>query len=312
MSDHSVDLARHPLTAWTGPLGLPDFAAIDDGGFGPVFDAALEAHEAESAANAGSEAGATVENTLAALELAGEPLGHVSSIFWCRAGAHTNPDIQALEREIAPKMSRHFSALYMNDKLFARLDALHERRAELSLDAETLRVLEKTWKRFVKAGARLGPEEKKRLAAINERLASLGAQFGQNLLADEANWVLLLDGDDVDGLPDFLKDAMAEAAESRGQAGRFAVTLSRSIVEPFLTFSPRADLRDKAYEAFIRRGENGGDTDNVAIVKETLALRAEKAKLLGYESYAALKLDDTMAKTPQAVMASQTASIPAL
>ncbi len=298
------DLARHPLTHWTGPLGLPDFPAIDDADFGPVFDAALTAHEAEIAAIAGNPEAATVTNTLEALELSGEALDRVSAIFWCRAGAHTSKDIQALERAIAPKMSRHFSALHMNAALFARIDALYRARDGLALDAETARVLEKTWKRFVKAGARLGEADKARLAAINERLASLGAQFGQNVLADEAGGALFLDeGDDLAGLPEFLRDAMAEAAAARGEAGRYAVTLSRSIVEPFLSFSARRDLREKAFSAFVRRGENGGESDNVAVVGETLALRAEKARLLGYDSYAALKLDDTMAKTPAAVLA---------
>ena len=298
------DLARHPLTRWTGPLGLPDFSAIADADFGPVFDAALAAHKAEIAAIAGNAAAPTVENTLEALELSGEALDRVSAVFWCRAGAHTNKDIQTLERAIAPKMSRHFSALHMNAALFSRIDALYRERDTLDLDAETARVLEKTWKRFVRAGARLGEDEKKRLAAINERLASLGAQFGQNVLADEAEWALFLDeGDDLSGLPDFLKAAMAEAAASRGQEGRYAVTLSRSIVEPFLSFSARRDLREKAFAAFTGRGENGGETDNGPVVKETLSLRAEKARLLGYDSYAALKLDDTMAKSPAAVLA---------
>src|SRR5690606_30713157 len=297
------DLARHPLTRWTGPLGLPDFSAIADGDFAPVFDAALAAHEAEVAAIAENPQAPTIGNTLEALELAGEALDRVSAIFWCRAGAHTNKDIQALEREIAPKMSRHFSAIHMNAALFARIDALYQAREALGLDAETVRVLEKTWKRFVKAGAKLDEAGKARLAAINERLASLGAAFGQNVLADEAGWVLYLDaGDDLAGLPAFLTDAMAEAAAARGEAGRYAVTLSRSIVEPFLSFSTRRDLREKVFAAFTKRGENGGETDNGAVVKETLALRAEKARLLGYDSFAALKLDDTMAKTPAAVL----------
>ena len=298
-----IDLASHPLTHWTGPLDLPDFTAIKDDQFSVVFDAALAAHASEVAAIASNSDAPTIENTLQALELCGDALSRVSAIFWCRAGAHTNPDIQALEREIAPKMSRHFSALYMNEALFARIDDLYARRDALNLDAETARVLEKTWKRFVKAGAKLEKAEKERLSAIGERLASLGAQFGQNVLADEAGWSLLLDeGDDLAGLPEFLRDAMAEAAASRGEPGRYAVTLSRSIIEPFLTFSARRDLREKAFAAFAGRGENGGDTDNSAIVKETLQLRSERAKLLGYDSFAAFKLDDTMAKTPDAVM----------
>ncbi len=297
-----IDLARHPLTHWTGPLGLPDFTRIEDGDFGPVFDAALAAHAAEVEAIANSPEPATVANTLEALELAGESLDHVSAIFWCRAGAHTNDAIQAMEREISPKMARHFSAISMNEKLFARIDDLYLRRASLGLDAEALRVLEKTWKGFVRSGAKLDPEGKKRLAAIQEELASLGAKFGQNVLADEKEWVLFLDEGDLAGLPEFVRGAMAQAAEARGQKGKYAVTLSRSIYEPFTTFSERRDLREKAFKAFAGRGETGGATDNAGVVRDTLRLRAEKARLLGYESYAALKLDDTMAKTPKAVM----------
>ncbi|TIM07764.1 MAG: M3 family metallopeptidase [Mesorhizobium sp.] len=296
-----VDLATHPLTTWQGPLGLPDFTRIGDGDFSGVFDAALAAHEAEIEAIAGNAETPTIENTLAALELGGEALDHVSSIFWCRAGAHTNEAIQALERDVSPKMSRHFSAISMNERLFARIDDLYQRRDSLKLDAETLRVLEKTWKNFVRSGARLDAEGKKRLAAINEELSSLGTNFGQNLLADERDWALFLDAADLAGLPEFLKSAMAEAAEMRGQKGRYAVTLSRSIYEPFSTFSERRDLREIAFRAFTMRGQNGGATDNTAVVRDMLRLRAEKAKLLGYASYAALKLDDTMAKTPEAV-----------
>ena len=299
----AIDLARHPLTAWTGPLGLPDFTALRDDEFGPVFDAALAAHAAEIEAIAGSADDATIDNTLAALELSGKPLDRVSSIFWLRAGAHTNETIQALEREVAPKMSRHFSAISMNPKLFARIDALYAQRDRLGLNGETTRVLELTWKGLVRSGAKLDEAVKARLAAINEELASLGAKFGQNLLADEAGWALYLDKpEDLAGLPEFLVQAMKGAAEERGQKDRYAVTLSRSIVEPFLTFSTRRALREQAFKAWAARGENGGATGNRATVARQLALRAEKAKLLGYDSYAALKLDDTMAKTPKAVL----------
>jgi len=291
-----------PLTRWTGPLGLPDFTKIDDKDFGPVFDKAFADHSAEIDAITSEKAAPSVENTLAALELAGDALDRVSSVFWCRAGAHTNDAIQALEREVSPKMARHWSAISMNAKLFARIDDLYQRRADLKLDPETLRVLEKTWKNFVRAGAKLDDQGKKRLAAINEELASLGATFSQNQLADERDWVLLLDEADLAGVPDFLKSAMAEAAETRGEKGRFAVTLSRSIYEPFMSFSDRRDLREKVFDGFIMRGQMGGKTDNTATVQKTLALRAEKARLLGYETYAALKLDDTMAKTPRAVL----------
>ncbi|MET0596642.1 MAG: M3 family metallopeptidase [Mesorhizobium sp.] len=297
----TVDLATHPLTRWTGPLDLPDFTAVSDDAFLPVFDAALAAHQREIDAIAGSQEPPTIANTLAALELSGDALDRVSSIFWCRAGAHTNDAIQAVEREMAPRMARHFSAISMNAALFERIDALYRRREALGLAAETLRVLERTWKNFVRAGARLADPDKERLAAINEELASLGARFGQNVLNDEKDWALFLDEGDLAGVPAFLRSAMAEAAETRDRPGRYAVTLSRSIYEPFTTFSERRDLREKAFRAFAMRGQNGGETDNTEVVRRTLALRAEKARLLGYASYAKLKLDDSMAKTPDAV-----------
>ncbi|WFU01458.1 M3 family metallopeptidase [Rhizobium sp. CB3171] len=290
------------LVEWTGHQGLPRFDAVKDADFAPAFDAALAAHEAEIDAIADNSEAPTFVNTVTALEIAGDELSRVSSLFWNRAGAHTNEVIQALEREIAPKMSRHYSKIGMNAALFARIDALWEAREELGLSVEETRVLERHWKGFVKSGAKLAKPEQERLAAINEKLAGLGAQFGQNVLADEKGWALILSEEtDLAGLPDFLRDAMAAAAREHGEEGKFAVTLSRSIIEPFLTSSERRDLREQAFKAWVARGANGGETDNGKIIKETLALRAEKAELLGYGNFAELKLDNTMAKTPEAV-----------
>ncbi|WEJ10097.1 M3 family metallopeptidase [Sinorhizobium prairiense] len=290
------------LVNWTGHEGLPRFEAIMDEDFAPAFDAALASHEAEIEAIANNAEEPTFDNTVAALEIAGDELSRVSALFWSKAGAHTNEVIQALEREIAPKMSRHYSKIGTNPALFGRIDALWEKREELGLDVEAMRVLERHWKSFVKAGAKLDKPEQERLAAINEKLAGLGARFGQNVLADEKDWALILSSEeDLAGIPDFLRDAMAAAARERGEEDKYAVTLSRSIIEPFLTFSERRELREQAFRAWTARGENGGETDNRGIIAETLALRAEKAKLLGYENYAALKLDNTMAKTPEAV-----------
>ncbi|MCA0344757.1 MAG: M3 family metallopeptidase [Proteobacteria bacterium] len=299
MTETRIDPA---LVEWTGLNGLPRFDLVKDDAFADGFAAALAAHEAEIDTIAGSPEPATFDNTIVALEIAGDELSRVSALFWSRAGANTNDTIQALERDIAPKMSRHYSKIGTNAVLFARIDALWEARETLNLSLEQTRVLERHWKGFVKSGAKLAKPEQDRLAAINETLAGLGAKFGQNVLADEKNWALFLEeGEALDGLPDFLKDAMAAAARERGEDGRFAVTLSRSIIEPFLTFSARRDLREQAFRAWMARGENDGETDNRGIVKETLALRAEKADLLGYANFATLKLDNTMAKTPDAV-----------
>lgn len=290
------------LTDWNGKNGLPRFDAVRDEDFAGAFDAALTAHNTEIDTIAGDGEAPTFANTVVALETAGDELSRVSALFWNKAGAHTNPQIQALEREIAPKMSRHYSRIGMNEALFKRIDTLWEKRETLGLTNEELRVLERHWKGFVRAGAKLEKPQQERLAAINEELAGLGAQFGQNVLADEKSWKLLLSSDEeLVGIPDFLRDAMAGAAKEHGEEGKFAVTLSRSIIEPFLTFSESRDLREQAFKAWVARGENGGESDNREIVKKTLALREEKAKLLGYDSFAAYKLDDTMAKTPDAV-----------
>ena len=289
---------------WTGHQGLPRFDLIEVGDFEKAFDAAFASHDREIDEIAGNAEAPTFDNTIVALEKAGDDLSRVSALFWNRAGAHTNPEIQALERSIAPRMSRHYSKIGMNAALFRRIDALWEGRQSLSLDREQLRVLERHWKGFVKSGAKLPRDKQERLAAINERLAGLGARFGQNVLADEKSWALLLaDPEELAGLPEFVLNAMREAATERGDAGKYAVTLSRSIIEPFLTFSDNRNLREQAFKAWTSRGANGGETDNRGIIKEILALRHERALLLGYESFAAFKLDDTMAKTPAAVNA---------
>ena len=290
------------LTDWNGLNGLPRFEAVSDGDFAPAFEAAIAEHEAEIDAIANNPQAPTFDNTVIALEIAGDSLSRVSALFWNRAGAHTNDAIQALERDIAPKMSRHYSKIGMNPALFQRIDTLWENREKLGLDTEATRVLERHWKGFVKSGAKLPKDKQERLAAINEKLAGLGAKFGQNVLADEKNWSLILtDEADLAGLPPFLRDAMASAARERGEDGKYAVTLSRSIIEPFLTFSENRELREQAFRAWAARGENGGETDNREIVREMLALRSEMAKLLGYANFAELKLDNTMAKTAGAV-----------
>jgi peptidyl-dipeptidase Dcp len=295
-------LVNPALVDWNGHHGLPRFDQVKDEDFAPGFDAALAAHETEIDAIANNPEEPTFTNTVVALETAGDALSRVSALFWGKAGAHTNENIQALEREIAPKMSRHYSKIGMNAALFARIDTLWDNRKELGLTLEEERVLERHWKGFVKAGAKLAKAEQERLADINEKLAGLGAKFGQNVLGDEKSWSLKLsDEAELEGLPAFLRDAMASAARERGEADGYMVTLSRSIIEPFLTFSTRRDLREQAFRAWAARGQNGGETDNLGIVRETLALRAEKAKLLGYENFAAYKLDNTMAKTSDAV-----------
>ncbi|MFL2688158.1 MAG: M3 family metallopeptidase [Alphaproteobacteria bacterium] len=290
------------ITAWAAPLGLPDFAKIEDRDFEAAFVIALPAHLAEIQALAENREEPTFENTIVPLEMAGGLLNNVSLLFSNLASAHTNDTLQKLERKISPELSRHYSTIMMNRALFGRIDVLYQKRESLGLDAEASRVLELTWKSFVRSGAKLDAADQARFAAIEARLATLGTMFSQNVLADEREYALILESaEDLAGLPGSLLSTMRAAAEERGHKGKYAVTLSRSIIEPFLTFSERRDLRKMTFKAWMARGEGKGGRDNRPIVGETVKLRAEMAALLGYASYAHFKLDDTMAKTPETV-----------
>jgi peptidyl-dipeptidase Dcp len=297
----SASAAQNPLLAdWTARFGLPPFAAITPAQFRPAFDAALSRHRAEIDSIAADPATPSFANTIAALEKSGRDLERVANLFSVLAGADTSDEIEAIERDVSPLLARHSNALYLNPALYARIADLYARRAALGLNAEQARVLDRYHIRFVRAGAALEKPAQDRLAAINERLASLGTQFGQNVLADEKAFALLLDEADLDGLPDFARAAARAVAQERGQPDKFAITLSRSSCETFLQFSLRRDLREKLFQAWIRRGENGGATDNRALIAEIVGLRAERAKLLGFPTFADYRLDDQMAKTPAA------------
>ena len=295
-----MSASSNPLLApWTGPFEAPPFGEVHAAHYRPAFDAALAKNEAEIAAIADNLDLPSFSNTIEMMERSGDLLDRVCSVFFNLTGTDTTDELEAIEMAIAPVLSRHSSAIYLDAKLFARIDSLWQRRDGLGLTPEQARVLERYHIRFTRAGAALSREAKTRLAAINERLATLGTQFGQNLLADEKGWEMVLAGaDDLAGLPQALIDAAAGAAEARGHAGKHVITLSRSSVEPFLQFSARRDLRERAFQAWAMRGENGGATDNRAIAAETVALRAEKARLLGFDSFAAYRLADSMAKTP--------------
>jgi peptidyl-dipeptidase Dcp len=263
------------ITDWNGPDGLPRFEAVSDSDFAASFEAALAEHETEIDAIANNPQPATFENTIVTLETAGEALSRVSSLFWNRAGAHTNDAIQALERDISPKMSRHYSKIGMNATLFRGSISSGRSARLLASRSSRLRVLERHWKGFVKSGAKLPKPEQETLAGINEKLAGLSTQFGQNVLADEKGWSLILsDGPELEGLPDFLKDAMASAARERGEDGNMRSHCRARSSSPFLTFSERRDLREQAFKAWVARGENPGETDNRGIIRETLALRS--------------------------------------
>ncbi|OYU17031.1 MAG: peptidase M3 [Rhodobacteraceae bacterium PARR1] len=291
----------NPLLApWTAPFGLPPFADLRDDDFAPAFDQGLAEARATIAAIADSKEAPTYANTIAALELAEGTLDRVGGVFYNLAGADSTDAREALMRDLAPKMSAFSSEITNNKALFARIDDLWQRRDGLGLDAEQMRVLTLYRRMFVRSGAELTGAAAERLTAVKARLAVLGTQFSQNLLADEREWFMQLAEEDLTGLPAFVVDTARAAGVERGQNGP-VVTLNRSLIVPFLQFSPRRDLREVAYAAWGARGANGNAHDNRAIAAEILALRDERAKLLGYASFADFKLEPEMAKTPAAV-----------
>ena len=287
---------------WTTPFGAPPFSRIKPEHFMPAYERAFAEHLAEIAAIAGNAAPPTFDNTIVALENAGRALQRVDDVFGQLVGTDSNDVLLQIERDISPLTAAHWNKVRMNEGLFARIDALNNKRDSLGLTDEQKRVLERHHTSYRRQGAALDADKKKKLAAITERLASLGTAFSQNVLADEQSYTMELNGEaDLAGLPDFVRDAAKAAAEERGMTGKHIITLSRSSVEPFLQFSSRRDLREKAFRAWIARGDNNDKSDNKGIIAETMALRIERAKLLGYPSFAHYRLDDAMAKTPEAV-----------
>ncbi|KUJ73715.1 peptidase M3 [Ruegeria marisrubri] len=288
------------LADWRTPFEIAPFAQISDEDFAPALEQALASHRAEIDAIANDPDAPSFANTVEALEASGEDLDKVLSVFFTVAGADSNPTREALQREFSPKLAAHYSEISANKALFRRVADLWERREELDLTEEQQRVLMLTHRSFVRAGAALEGAEEERMKEIKARLASLGTAFTQNLLADERDWFMPLAEEDLAGLPDFVVDAARAAGREKGAEGP-VVTLSRSLIVPFLQFSPRRDLREKAYRAWAARGANGGATDNRAIAAEILKLREERARLLGYDNFAEYKLETEMARTPDRV-----------
>ncbi|PCJ07427.1 MAG: peptidase M3 [Rhodobacteraceae bacterium] len=288
------------LPRWDTPFQIAPFGAISDDGFAPALDQALVAHNAQIAAIASSTAPPTFANVIEALETPCRELDQVLSVFFTVAGADSNPKREELQRDFSPKLAAHSAAITANKALFARVAAVWDARNDLDLTDEQQRVLMLTHRGFVRGGAALTGAADKRMQEIKGRLATLGTSFSQNLLADERDWFMPLGEGDLEGLPDFAVDAARAAGVEKGADGP-VVTLSRSIITPFLQFSPRRDLREKAFNAWVARGANGGETDNRDTAAEILALRQERAQLLGYDSFADYKLETEMAKTPDAV-----------
>lgn len=288
------------LSDWATPFSLPPFGAIRDEDFTPAFETALEAARARLAEIVGNPEPASFSNTIEALELAEDELNRVAGVFYNLAGAEATPAREALQRELAPKLAAWNSERSLNPEVFARIEALWESRGSLDLTADQERLLVLYRRGLVRAGAGLSAVKAARMREINSRLAVIGTAFSQNLLADERSWFMDLAEADLEGLPEFLVTAARDEGAARGRPGP-VMTLSRSLIVPFLQFSSRRDLREQAFRAWVARGESGGETDNRAIVAETLALRHERAQLLGYADFAAFKLETEMAKQPEAV-----------
>ncbi|OIQ32837.1 MAG: peptidase M3 [Alphaproteobacteria bacterium MedPE-SWcel] len=288
------------LSDWNTPFGIAPFDQISDQHFAPALDDALALHSKQIDAIATSTEPPGFANVIEALETPCAPLEQVLSVFFAVAGADSNPQREALQREFSPKLAAHFSAITANKALYGRVKAVWDQREDLDLTAEQARVLMLTHRGFVRGGAALEGAADTRMQEIKSRLATLGTTFTQNLLADERDWVMPLSDEDLEGLPEFVVSAARSAGEDKGADGP-VVTLARSIVTPFLQFSPRRDLREKAYRASVARGANGAEHDNRDIAAEILALRQDRAALLGYDNFAAYKLETEMAKTPEAV-----------
>ncbi|MDE2791557.1 MAG: M3 family metallopeptidase [Paracoccaceae bacterium] len=285
---------------WDRPFGLPPFDEITDEHYASAYDIALETTRNEVRAIADNPEPPSFSNTIEAMERADRLLDRIGDVFWNLSGTDSNDTIEALERDLSPRLSAFESEVLMDAPLFGRVRQLQENRKSLGLTDEQIRVLDLTHRMFVRAGAALAAKDRERLAAVVERLAELGTAFSQNLLADERDWFMDLTDDDLAGCPGFVRSAAAEAARERGVEG-FAITLSRSLIVPFLQNATRRDLRERAYRAWTARGRNGGDTDNRGIIRETLELREERARLLGFDCYADYRLEPEMAKTPTAV-----------
>jgi peptidyl-dipeptidase Dcp len=299
-------MATNPLLApWSGPYGgVPPFDKATVGELAPGLEAGMAEQLAEIDRIASNPEPATFENTLAELERSGRALDRVSTVYGIYSSTLNDEAVQAVEREMEPKLAAFSDQITQNEKLFARIAAVYESREKAGLTPEQQRLAWLYYTNFVRAGARLDPSAKKRLSEINQQLAGLYTKFSQNVLADENDeQVVIEDEADLAGLPPSVREGAAQVAASRGKSGQWIIANTRSSVEPFLTYADRRDLREKVWLMFVNRGDNGGPTDNNAIITEILKLRAERAKLLGYPTHAHWRLENAMAKTPDRAMA---------
>jgi peptidyl-dipeptidase Dcp len=297
--------AGNPLLApWAGSYGgVPPFGRIEVEHFGPALDAALAERRAEIAAIKADPAPPTFANTIEALERAGATYVRVASMFYTYASSMKTDAFAAIEREWAPKLAAANDEVLLDGELFARVEAVYRSPEREKLGPEQARLLWRAHDNFVRLGARLTPEQKQRLSAINQQLAGLYTEFAQKVLADEDSWIVLDSTEQLAGLPESFAASLQEAAKERGLDGKWAVVNTRSVVDPFLTYSSHRDLRERVWKAFKNRGDNGNANDTNATISRILPLRAEKARLLGFPTFADWKLGNKMATTPQRAQA---------
>lgn len=291
------------LAPWTGPYGgYPRFDKVKVADFKPALEEAMALNRREIRAIADNSAPPTFKNTVEALERAGQPLARVQTIYSIWSANLSTPEYQAVQNEMDPKLAAFNDEIVQDPKLFKRIEAVYNSPATKTLTPEQQRLAWIYWNNFVRAGAKLDPKAKTRVAAINQRLATLFAKFGQNLQAEEAGWITYLKADELGGLPEGLKAAAASAAAEHGHKGEWAITNTRSSMDPFLTYSDNRPLREKVWRNYYSRGDHKDAHDNSAIISEVLKLRYERARLLGYPSFAHWKLGDKMVKTPEEAM----------
>ncbi len=305
MDSNTANIYNPLLTEWHTPFGIAPFAKINAAHFKPAYDVALNEHRTELDAIARNPEPATFENTLAAFDRSGRAFRRIDLLFDNLTSSETSPELQAVERELAAPIAAHVNAIYTHTELFARIDTIHADRTGLGLHSEQLRLTERIHLDFVRAGAKFAAEAKTRYGEVMQQLAELNTRFSQNVLADEGTFQLILHTDDeTAGLPAFVLAASRQAAIERGVTDGHLITLSRSHIVPFLTFSSRRDLREKAFTAWLTRGEfheGNASKDNKCVAVEIMNLRLEQARLHGYTNYADYALADTMAGTQHAV-----------
>ncbi len=291
------------LKAYNTPYDVPPFSEIKSEHFKPAILKGIQDHAAEIETIANNKAAPSFENTLLAMENAGQQLYKVSSVFSVMNGANTNPEIQTIAREISPELSSHNDNIYLNDKLFARVKSVYDNQAKLKLNAEQAKLLEKVYKRFVRSGANLSDSDKEKLRKLNSEISLTALNYGQNILAETNKFELVIeDPKDLAGLPKELIDMAAADAKAKGKEGKWVFTLANSSVMPFLQYSAIRPLREKIWNAYQLRGNNNDEFDNKENAVKLANLRSQRAKLLGYESHAAYSLEESMAKTPDNVM----------